>query len=371
VKVLQFYRTYFPETQGGLEEAIRQICHSTSKLGVEQRILTMARVPKVETLELPEATVIRVPVQAEPAGCSMGIDMFREYRKQAQWADIIHMHHPWPFADIVHLLSGIDKPVVLTYHSDIVRQRLIERLYAPLRSLFYRKVNKVVATSPNYRASSSVLKSLEKKTEVIPLGLSDDSYLKPSEAALQYIRLRYGQGFFLFVGVLRYYKALHNLVEAAAINHLPVVIAGDGPERKALEAMAEQYGAKNIQFAGYVSNDTKQALYACAKAVVFPSNARSEAFGVTLLEGQLNRKPLISCEIGTGTSFVNQHGKTGVVIPPNDPHALADAMNQLQHNPKQVEAMGEAARNRLNTVFSGQKIGEAYYKLYQKLLPLR
>jgi len=368
VKVLQFYRTYFPETQGGLEEAIRQICHSTSKLGVEQRILTMARVPEVETLELPEATVIRVPLQAEPAACSMGTAMFKVYREQAKWADVIQAHHPWPFADLVHLASGVNKPLVLTYHSDIVRQKAMERLYAPLRHLFYRKVSRFVATSPNYVKSSSVLQSLKKRPDVIPLGLSEERYPPATEDAVRLVQQTYGQDFFLFVGVLRYYKGLHNLVEAASINGLPVVIAGDGPERERLQTMAKQARATNIQFTGYVSDDIKQALFQCSRAVVFPSSERSEAFGVTLLEGQLNSKPLISCEIGTGTSYVNKHGETGIVIPPHAPSALANAMSELYNQPSHATAMGEAAKQRMEALFNGHEVGQAYLELYRKLI---
>ena len=368
MKVLQFYRTYFPETQGGLEEAIRQICHSTSKLGVEQRVLTMARVSSVETLKLPEATVIQVPLQAEPAACSMGMAMFKVFRQQAEWADVIQVHHPWPFADLVYLFSGVQKPLLLTYHSDIVRQKTIERLYNPLRSLFYRKVSRFVATSPNYVKSSSVLQSLAESPDVIPLGLSEERYPPATEQAIQTVEKTYGRNFFLFVGVLRYYKGLHNLVKAAAINGLPVVIAGDGPERENLKAMARELGATNIRFAGYVSDDIKQALFQNSKAVVFPSSERSEAFGVTLLEGQLCGKPLISCEIGTGTSYVNIDRETGIVVPPNNPVALARAMNEIEADPACAVAMGRAAKRRMEGLFSGQEVGRAYLELYRQLL---
>lgn len=368
MKVLQFSRTYFPQTQGGIEEAIRQICYSTSRLGVEQRILTMARVRRVETLKFPEATVVKVPVQAEPASCSMGTAMFRVYREQARWADLVQIHHPWPFADLVHLLSGVGKPLILTYHSDIVRQRALEKVYAPLRKLFYRKVSRFVATSPNYVESSHVLQGLAREPEVIPLGLSEDSYPPATAGALQTVRERYGDNFFLFVGVLRYYKGLHNLVKAASINRLPVVIAGDGPERENLEALAEELGATSIRFAGHVSYDIKQALFRRSRAVVFPSNERSEAFGVTLLEGQLNSKPLITCEIGTGTSYVNEDGKTGIVVPPNNPVALSRAMVELHEDPARAKNMGDAAKSRMDSLFNGDKVGEAYHELYCQLL---
>src|SRR5690554_8122833 len=101
LNVLQFYRTYMPESQGGVEEAIRQICIATGEHGVSHRVLTLARVDQVDVVERPEATVIRAPLQWEPASCSMGLALFRLYREHAQWADVIHIHYPWPFADLV------------------------------------------------------------------------------------------------------------------------------------------------------------------------------------------------------------------------------------------------------------------------------
>lgn len=367
MKVLQFYRTYLPETQGGLEEAIRQICLGTTPLGVEHRVLSMARVKRTERLQRPEAEVIRVPMQLEPASCSMGVGMFGEFKRQSDWADIVHIHYPWPFADLVHLLSGCRKPVVVTYHSDIIRQSTLERLYSPLRSAFFNRVSAFVATSPNYVKTSIVLRRLPVKPEIIPLGLCDNSYMPPSKAAVSAVARNYGEGFFLFVGVLRYYKGLHNLVRAASMSGLPVVIAGDGPERQYLERLACELGCKNVKFTGYVDDDTKQALYRSARAVVFPSCERSEAFGVTLLEGQLHKKPLITCEIGTGTSYVNLHEQTGLVVMPNDPSALASAMRTLWNDSNRAETMGVNGWSRMQTLFSGQEVGKQYKSIYERL----
>ena len=368
MRVLQLYRTYLPETYGGIEEAIRQICLSTTKLGVEQRILTMAPVSSVETLERPEAKVIRVPIQMEPASCSMGWELFRVYREQAEWADVIHIHYPWPFADLVHLLCGSRKPVLVTYHSDIIRQTLLEKLYAPLRWLFFRGVDRFVATSTNYKKTSKILRGLNKPVDVIPLGLAPDSYEPPTETALANVERDYGKGFFLFIGVLRYYKGLHFLIKAAAQTGLPVVIAGQGPKQEALIEQAKSLGADNVRFAGFVSDDTKQALMTCAKAIVFPSCERSEAFGVTLLEGQLHGLPLITCDIGTGTSFVNQHLDTGLLVPPGDATALGEAMQEIDCAPERGRAMGEAGRERLSSVFAGSEVGKQYLALYEQLL---
>ncbi|MCK0163735.1 glycosyltransferase [Marinobacter sp. S6332] len=365
--MLQFYRTYLPESHGGVEEAIRQICIASGAFGAQHRVLTLARTKRVAEIQRPEAQVIQAPLQWAPASCSMGYELFRLYREHAEWADVIHIHYPWPFADLVHLLSGVRKPVVLTYHSDIVRQRLLEHLYRPLRSLFFSRVDSIVATSPNYQASSPVLRELGEKCSVIPLGLSPDTYEPPKEEVRARMLEQYGTDFFLFVGVLRYYKGLDTLLEAAARCDLPVVIAGHGPEEARLKAQAQALGLTNVKFAGFVTDDEKQALFEQCSAIVFPSCVRSEAFGVTLLEGQLHSKPLISCDIGTGTTFVNLAGKTGLVVPPNDAAALAQAMQTLAEQPLKAEQMGRAGRERLERVFSGEQVGRAYFDIYQRL----
>ncbi|NWO04422.1 MAG: glycosyltransferase [Alteromonadaceae bacterium] len=367
MRVLHFYRTYLPESYGGVEEAIRQTCLATSRQGVENRVLTLARVRSVQTLERPEASVIQAPLQWDPASCSMGLSLFRLYVEHARWADVVHVHYPWPFADLVHVLSRVRRPVVMTYHSDIVRQSSLERLYAPLRRLFFRQLDVVVATSPNYLESSAFLQHYRDKTTAIPLGLSPESYASPSDASRQYVMERFGAGFFLFVGVLRYYKGLDTLLEAARETGLPVVIAGTGPEHERLWQRSQAMGLDNVLFAGFVSDEIKAALFEAARAVVFPSSLRSEAFGVTLLEGLMHGKPLISCEIGTGTSYVNQHGETGLVLPPADTPALAHAMQTLAADDDMAADMGSKGRERLQRLFSGDAVGSAYMALYRKL----
>jgi len=368
LNVLQFYRTYMPESQGGVEEAIRQICIASGKYGVSHRVLTLARTCSVETVDRPEATVIRAPLHLDPASCSMGMGLFKLYREQAQWADVIHMHYPWPFADLVHMLTGVRKPVVLTYHSDIIRQRHLETIYKPLRALFLKRVQAVVATSPNYLASSTLLNRLADKCTVIPLGLSPTSNDSPSEEARAFVQRAYGSGYYLFVGVLRYYKGLHTLLEASARTGLKVVIAGRGPEEGRLRQLATDLGVRNVHFAGFVSEDIKHALLEKCRAVVFPSYVRSEAFGVALLEGQLHAKPLITCEIGTGTTFVNLANETGLVIPANDAEALAGAMLKIEQDPSLARDMGLAGRDRLASVFSGDLVGKAYFELYENVM---
>lgn len=368
MRILHVYRTYFPDTQGGLEETIRQACIGSTAAGAECRVFVLSPRPADAPLALREAEVYQVRRHFEVASCGIGLTAQRHFNKLFGWADIVHYHFPWPFMDVLHWRQSMKRPTVVTYHSDIVRQRQLGRLYAPLRDRFLDDVDVLVATSPNYLESSPVLQRYRHKTTVIPIGLDPSSYPQPSAETVERVTSRYGRDFFLFVGVLRYYKGLEVLLEAARDPELRVVIAGTGPVEAGLKRRAASLGLRNLVFAGRVDDETKMAMMRLCRAVVLPSYERSEAFSVTLLEGMMAGKPLISCEIATGTSYVNAHGVTGLVIPPRDVLALRDAMHTLSRDDDKARAMGRAARLRLDTMFTARQMTERYHSLYRTLV---
>lgn len=367
MRVLHVYRTYFPDTQGGLEETIRQICAGTGEYGVENRVFMLSRNPDPPIVNLPEAQVHRFPLNFEIASCGFSLTSVRAFSELVAWADVIHYHFPWPFADLLHLLTRVKKPALLTYHSDVVRQRGLLRFYRPLMKYFLSKVQRVVATSPNYLATSPVLNQIRDRVSVIPIGLNQDSYPTASKIELENLRQQIGSNFFLFVGVLRYYKGLHILLKAAKNADFKVVIVGAGPIEAELKEQAETLGLDNVKFLGFVLDETKVALYHLTRAIVFPSHLRAEAFGVTLVEGAMFSKPLISTELGTGMSYINIHNETGLVVPPSDPDALRQAMDLLYNDNELARRMGRAAYQRYEKLFTGHGMGKKYFNIYSKL----
>lgn len=370
MKVLHVYRTYFPDSQGGLEEVIRQICLNTREQGVESRIFTLAGNPDPAVIDLPEGRVVRIRKSFEIASNSIALGGMGEFRRQVQWADVVHYHFPWPWADVMHTLAGKPAAAVVTYHSDIVRQRLLSLVYRPLMRHFLNGMARIVATSPNYRVSSDVLRRYGDKVDVIPIGLDADSY--PEVAQLGDVsgrmQARYGRDFFFFIGVLRYYKGLHFLLQAIKGAPFRVVIAGSGPEEQALRRQAAELGLDNVEFCGRVSDAEKMALFELCRAVVLPSHLRSEAFGVSLLEGAMSGRPLVSAEVGTGTSYINVDGETGLVVTPGCAASLRQALDHLHGNPAEAAAMGERARQRYETGFTGAIMGRQYAALYRRVL---
>jgi len=368
MRVLHFYKTYYPDTVGGIEQVIRQMCVGTGRLGVTNTVLSLSREKNLRPIAFEGHTVHRVPLDFEIASNACSVASLGALARLAREADVVHYHFPWPFMDLAHFVARVRKPTVVTYHSDIVRQKSLLRLYQPLKHRFLRSVDAIVASSPNYLASSPVLAQYPAKTRVIPFGLDQASYPQPDPAKLAYWRERVGPKFFLFVGVLRYYKGLHVLLEAVAGTEYPVVIVGAGPEEAALKAQAARLGLKNVLFTGAIDEDDKVALLTLAYAMSFPSHLRSEAFGVSLLEGAMVGKPMISCEIGTGTTYINIDGETGLVVPPGDAAALRAAMGQLWNDPGLARAMGRRAAQRFEEVFTSEQMAAGYTALYREVL---
>jgi rhamnosyl/mannosyltransferase len=367
MRVLHFYKTYYPDSLGGIEQVIRQLCRGTGRLGVHNEVLSLTRERNAAPREFEGHLVRRAPLDFEIASNGFSMAAVAELARLQDDADIVHYHFPWPFADLAHFLARVKKPTVVTYHSDIVRQKTLLRLYSPLMHRFLSSVDTVVATSPNYLASSPVLQRHQENTRIITYGLDKSSYPEPARATLDKWRAQVGDRFFLFIGVLRYYKGLHVLLDAMARVPYPVVIIGSGPIEQELREQARRLGLTNVTFVGAVSDEDKIALLKLSYAMAFPSHLRSEAFGISLLEGAMFGKPMISCEIGTGTSYINLDGETGLVVPPSDPQAFADAMRRLWDNPVLAADMGRRAEARYWDQFTADQMAVNYAALYREL----
>lgn len=361
MKILHVYATYYPDRTSGVAECIRQLATDLKKSGAETRIFALSPHPVAERTDAPEGEVIRAKAWVALASCDIGgLSSLLLYKHLCDWADIVHHHVPWPFGDSLHLISGNTKPLVVTWHSDVVRQRFLAMACAPLRDALLRRASTVIATSPAYAQTSPILlrPRVASKVKVIPPGIADRVGASATNKDGR-------EPFFLFLGAMRYYKGLSFLIRAATLSGAKVVIAGSGDDRE-LRRLAN--GNPNIVFAGHVSEEKKWDLLRSCKALVLPSHLRSEAYGMVLVEAAMCGKPMITCEIGTGTSFINKHSVTGIVVEPASPKALATAMKQLLEDMVLCETFGRNARTRYEELFDGRLTTESHLRLYRDIL---
>ena len=368
MRVLHVTQTYYPDTRGGIEEVVRQIALNTKELGVDTRVFVLSKKPTPTVIEVDGIKIYRAPLTVKVASCGMSVSAVNQFKDLADWAQIINYHFPWPFMDLLHLVSTSSAKTVVTYHSDVVRQKKLLTLYKLLMKHFLDRIDAIVATSDNYAASSSVLQKYREKIRTIVIGIDKESYLEPTKQELIKVEDRVGRDFFLFIGTLRKYKGLNFLLNALKGTGVRCVIAGSGPEEEKLKTLANKLKLSNVVFLGRVSDIDKVALVRLCRAVVLPSHLRSEAFGVALLEGAMYKKPLISTELGTGTSHVNIDGETGIVVPPADVDSLRESMLLMDYDKGLSNKMGQKSFERYNNFFTGSVMGDQYVELYADLL---
>jgi rhamnosyl/mannosyltransferase len=261
-------------------------------------------------------------------------------------------------------LGGQKRPYVITYHSDVVKQQAILRFYRPLMQRVLQGAARILPTSHNYIQSSQVLRPFAHKCTVIPLSVQstlfeDASPLTPA-APLPTL---------LFVGRHRYYKGVGDLIQAVTQLQARLLIGGDGPMRQQWEQLTQNLGLTDrVQFLGQLDDADLPRLYASADIFVLPANARAEAFGKVLLEAMAAGLPCITTEVGTGTSFVVQDGVSGLVVPPQRPDKLAEAIQSLLADPALRQRMGQAGRVRVRQEFTPEQMMNRVTAVYEAIL---
>ncbi|MDY6863366.1 MAG: glycosyltransferase [Thermodesulfobacteriota bacterium] len=365
MNVLHVYKDYYPVI-GGIENHLKMVAEGQVKAGLKVTVLVNSLNIKTKIEKKNGVNIIKVGRLATFASSPIGPKIFSYIRKHK--SDITHLHFPNPMGEVAHFLFGKGKKTVLTYHSDIVRQAKLLKFYNPLLLKILKKVDKIIATSPNYIDTSSYLKRFKDKCVQIPLGI-DCSLFKPEISEIdRKLEKKYGKDYILFVGKLRYYKGLEYLIQAMKAIPAKLLIVGDGPLEETLKNLVKDINLiKKVLFLGKVEEDILPSLYRLSNFLVLPSIKRSEAFGIVQLEAMACGKPVICTELGTGTSYINQHERTGLIIPPGDFNALIQAISRLLNNKNEREIMGKRARNRVEEHFSFEYMLKKIIVLYENL----
>ena len=342
MKILHIYKDYYP-VLGGIENHMRTLAEGLARRGHDVAVLVCHPEDRTDVQMLNGVRVIRAARVRTVASTPLSLELPKLLARERP--DITHLQFPYPVGEVSHWLRGRHHRTVISYQSDVVRQRAIGAVYRPLMRWGLRRADSLLATSPNYVVSSPELVRLADKCLVIPIGIDVDRFAAPP-------RTRHTRPTLLFVGRHRYYKGLDDLLRAMPDINGELIVAGDGPMRSAWEKLAAELElGDKVRFIGVVPDEDLPALYRCADVFVLPASARSEAYGIVLVEAMAAGLPCITTELGTGTSYVVQDGITGVVVPARTPAALADAANRLLADESLRNRMGEAGQERARREF--------------------
>lgn len=365
--VLHVYKDYAP-VLGGIERHIEQLARHQAAIGLDARVLVTGPGRRVRRERRDGVTVIRCPRLGTLASAPISPALAAEIARQRP--DLTHLHLPYPVGAAAWMALG-RRPMVASYHSDIVRQRRLGRLWAPFQRRVLARADRVLAGSPPYAESSPVLRAVRDKVSVVPYGV-DPARLRGGDRAAGLAR--HGPGpWLVFVGRLRYYKGLDVLVDALpALAGVGLLVAGRGAEEEALKARARARGvAERIRWLGDVPDEELPELLATGDLFVLPSTYRSEAYGIAMAEAMAAGLPALSTDLGTGTSWVNLDGETGRVVPPGDPGALAAAVLDLLGDDERRARMGRAAARRAEVHLSEAAMNRRVLEVYEEVAGLR
>jgi glycosyltransferase involved in cell wall biosynthesis len=357
---------FYPPHPGGIESHLQTLCEELSK-SIEVEVLVASDRWRSERSTQGGVDVVRLATALMLHGTPIVPSMARAMRRARP--DVVHLHFPNPMAAVACLMSRLDVPIVITWHSDVVRQRRAAAVFAPLLAVLLRRCAAIIVASPSHIDSSPVLRAYRDLCRLIPFGIRTEAFEHPDAARAAELRRRYGERIVLGVGRLIYSKGFEHLVRAMAEVPGTLLLAGDGPLRGALEAEARRLGiAERVVLMGRVSDAELRACYHACDVFALPSVARSEAFGIVQLEAMACGRPVVNTRLESAVPYVSLDGLTGLTVPPGDPVALAAALRTLLDDPARRGAMGAAARRRVREEFSVEPMTHRTLELYREIV---
>ena len=372
LRVLELNKAYYPHI-GGIETLVKQysqelgtVCNADVKTLVCRDGRGKTTREKLDGVKLTRAGSLGTYFS-----CPLSFSFIRLFRKMAEEADVVHIHVPFPLADAALLLSGFKGRVVVSWHSDVVKQKKLMTFYKPFMMKLLKRADCIITATKGHIDGSDYLPGFRRKCRIVPYGITPEDYLSVKRSPFLTDRLNDKKNIkVFFTGRLVYYKGVDILLKAFTMTeNCELFIAGTGEMEQELKDFAKRNNiGKKVHFLGFLpDNELKQA-YADCDIFVLPSVAKSEAFGIVQLEAMVYGKPVINTKLPSGVPYVSVHGKTGLTVPPSDAKALAEAINTLAADEKMRESFGKAAAERVMTEFSEKNVIRKLYGILSENL---
>jgi glycosyltransferase involved in cell wall biosynthesis len=359
---------YYPPVPGGMERVLQLLCEG-ERGQVDSRVL-VAGTGRTTVHEVRNGVPVTRAGSLAMIG-SVGLSPSLPFELSRARRDITVLHEPNPVALVSDCVTGGRGPLVVYFHSEVVRA---EWKYALLYRPFLRRVldraDRIIVASPSMAEGAEQLAPYRHKCVVIPYGIDPAPFAETPAIRARAVSLR-GEGstpLVLFTGRLVPYKGVDVLLRAMASIDARLVVVGDGPMRGVLQAQARATCGGRVTFAGTVPDPELTALYHACDLLVLPSVTRAEAFGMVQIEAMACGKPVVSTSVPSGVPWVNQDNETGLIVRPGDADALAGAVRCLVGDPALRARLGDAGRRRVAREFTAVRMAERTVALYREVL---
>lgn len=368
MKILQLGKFY--PIEGGVERLMYELTTGLSKKGVLCDMMCTTKNGKSDVIKLNEnAKILRCRTVFQISATTFSFRMLLKLRKICNRYDIIHIHHPDPMATLALLYSRYKNRVVLHWHSDILKQRYLLKLYAPLQAWLIKRADMIIGTSPIYIRESPFLRNVQYKTDYFAIGINK---FFPGPYKNKVLRqLAEVKKIVFSMGRLVGYKGFKYLIEAASFlndNYL-ILIAGNGPLEKQLKKqIRDNHLSEKVKMIGYIPDSELYEYFNCCHVFCLPSIQKTEALGIVQIEAMSCGKPVVATEIpGSGTSWVNAHGVSGLNVSPCDSKGLADAIMNICSIPARYSEYCQQAKARYRQYFTKKEMIENCMSKYLQL----
>ena len=366
LRILEVNKAYFPHV-GGIETLVKQYSEELGAMdGVEVKTLVCHDERAKTTHErINGVDLTRAGSFGTYFKCPVSFSFVRLFRKMSKWADVVHIHVPFPLADAALLVSGFKGRVVVSWHSDVVNQKKLLVFYKPFMRYLLKRADCIITATEGHINGSDYLPEFRKKCRVVPYGITPEDYLSAERKPFLTERCSDRSSVkVLFTGRLVYYKGVDVLLRAFRdVRGCELFIAGTGQLEDSLRRYADTHGLSDkVHFLGFLPDDELRQAYADCDIFVLPSVVKSEAFGIVQLEAMVYGKPVINTSLPSGVPHVSLHGVTGLTVPPSSPKALAAAINKLAEDKPLREKLGRNAAIRVKRDFNEKDIIRRLYE---------
>lgn len=375
MKVLEVNKLYYPVT-GGIERIVQQIAEGLNKR-ISIKVLVCQKKGRGITELINGVNVIRSGSVGTLFSLPISLSFIWQLRKMSKSADVIHFHVPFPLGDLACLMANYKGKVVISWHSDIVRQKKMMKLYKPIMKKFLSRADIILVATQGHIEGSDYLSEYREKCRIVPYGLEphieelSDRYIE--EKGIKNLNAEDKTTRFLFIGRLVYYKGCDVLVEAfSKVNNAELWLVGTGPLEESLKRKANELGvSKKVVFKGSLADDEMVECISSCDALVLPSIIKSEAFGLVQLEAMVFEKPVINTNLPSGVPYVSIDKETGITVEPESVEQLALAMQWLVDHEHERKIMGQKGRQRVKKNFTTAKMLNNIEEIYKELLEIK